>query len=361
FTGVGTLQLVSLLRMRRFSSTALAAAALIAVSGCSSADVEAPPAPADRLEFRAGPAQVTAGVPFDPPLQVVILRQDGSVDATSTAVVSLVSQSATVVDTLRGPTSLAATGGVATFSGVSLSRVSTDTRLIARTTGLTGAESAPIRVVPGEPTQLVFLSQPDAAVAGQLLPAIRVQLRDIGGNRVTSASGPVAISISTGPSGASIDGTVTGDLTAGELSFTDIRLPRAGTGYTLTATLVGGVGVRSPVTRVFTTAPAAPSELAFLTEPTASTVGFPVTPAVRVAVLDGFGNLITAASTPVTLELAVATAGTQLTGPTTVGAISGIATFSALRVDRPSSTVRLRATAPGLNPAVSAVFAVGTP
>lgn len=317
--------------------------------------------PPDRLEFRIVPTQAVAGVPFDPTVQVIIRRLDGNVDVTSTAEVSLRSRSATVADTLRGVSTVAAIAGVATFPTAALTRVSSDTRLFARASGLTGAESDPIRVVHGPPAQLVFLTQPDAAVAGQPLPPLRVQLRDVGGNLVTSANGPVTITIATGPLGASIAGTNAVDLVSGEASLSDLRLPRAGTGYTLSASLVGNAAVRSPITRVFTTVPAAASELAFLTEPTASIAGSPIAPAVRVAIFDAFGNVVSTANTPIALDFAVSPAGTQLLGTTTVTPTAGIATFRDIRVDRASAAIRLRASAPGLTGGISAIFTVGAP
>lgn len=347
--------------MRWRIRTSLVLAVLVATHGCSSEEVDAPPATPDRLVFRVRPAQVIAGTPFDPAVQVGVLLSDGSLDVSSSATVSLVSQSEGVADTLRGVTTVTAVAGVATFPALSLTRVSANTRLIARSSDLTGAESEPIRVVAGEATQLAFLTQPENVVAGQPLSALRVQLRDASGNRVASANGPITVAISTGPPGASIAGTATADLVAGEASFTDIRLPRAGAGYTLTASLVGTSGVRASVTRVFTTAAAAPAALLFVTEPTAATVGFPITPAVRVAVVDDFGNVVTPASTLVSIDLAVAPAGSQLTGSTTATSIAGVATFGNLRVDRAGTSVRLRATAPGLPAAVSAIFAVGAP
>jgi hypothetical protein len=329
--------------------------------GCSSEAVDAPRIPPDRLEFRVTPAAVAAGAPFSPAVQVAVMLPNGAVDATSTAAVSLTTQDAAVTDSLLGNVIVSAVAGIATFPAITLSRASPSTRLVARSAGLTGAASDPIRVVAGEPAQLVFLTQPENVVAGQPLPELRVQLRDLAGNRVTAANGPISVTIATGPGGALITGTLTANLVSGEASFTDIRLPRAGTGYTLSAVLVGSTTVRSPVTRVFTTAPAAPTGLQFLTEPTTSTVGFPITPAIRVAVVDDFGNIVSAASTPVTVELAVGAVGSQLTGSRTVTPVAGIATLGDLRVDRPAAAVRLRATGSGLAPAVSAAFAVGAP
>lgn len=349
-------------RKRRPASLRLLAAAIIAAGGCSTDEVEAPlVSPPDRLEFRQVPSVVIAGEPMAPEVQVVVRRLDGEIDVTSTAIVSLTSTSPTVADTLLGTTTTEAVAGIASFPGLRLSRLATDARLFARAGGLTGAVSAPLRIEAGAATQLVFLSQPDSAIAGQALPSLRVELRDANGNRVTTANAPVTVSIATGPAGATITGTNTADLTAGQATLTNVRLPRAGTGYTLTASVVGNITIRSAITRVFTTVPAAPSELAFLTEPAASIAGAILAPPVRVSVNDAFGNLVPGAAGSVTLELAVAPAATQLLGTTTVIASAGIATFANIRVDRESPTVRLRATSPGLRAAVSINFAIGAP
>lgn len=334
----------------------------LVAAGCSSEEVGSPPAPiGDRLEFRLAPSQVIAGEPFVPAVQVVVRRLDGVIDVTSTSDVTLSAHSASTADTLRGLTTVGAVGGVATFTGLTLSRVAADTRLFASAGGLTGAESAPFRVVAGAATQLVILDQPDSAIAGQAIPALRVQLRDASGNRLTSASSPVTVAISTGPGGATITGTSTADLVSGEARFTDVRLPRAGTGYTLSVTVVGNLTIRPAITRVFTTVPGAPADLAFSSEPAASIAGAPISPAVRVVVLDAFGNTVPGTTTAVTLELAVAPAGTQLGGTTTATPSAGVASFADLRVDRAATTVRLRATGSGLRPAISATFAVGAP
>lgn len=347
--------------MRRNLGHAIALCAMLAGVSCSSDAVDAPPASPDRLEFRAAPVRAVAGIALDPAVQVVIRTLDGSIDASSTAAVSLRSRSSTVADTLRGTTTVDAVAGVATFPGLVLNRVSADTRLFARASGLTGAESAPLSVAHGEPVQLVFLSQPTGAVAGQPLPALRIELQDIGGNRVMSANGPVTVAISTGPAGAVITGASTADLVSGGASLADVRLPRAGVGYTLTVSLVGNAAVRSPITRVFTTVPAAPAALTFLAEPTASIAGSPIAPPVRVAILDALGNTITGSNAPISLDLAVAPAGTQLLGTASIPAAAGIATYPDIRIDRASASIRLRASSPGITPAISAIFSVGAP
>lgn len=349
-------------RLHRHTSAALVAGAAVAMlMGCSSEVVEVSPAlTGDRLAFRTVPAQVVSGAAIDPAVQVVILRQDGGIDASSTASVTLTAQSA-VSDALRGTTTVTALAGIATFPGVTLTRASSATKLFARANGLTGAESAPLTVVHGAPAQLVFLTQPTAATAGQTLSALRIELRDGGGNRVLSANGAITVAIATGPPGASITGTATVDLASGEAVLTDLRLPRAGNGYSLTASLVGNADVRASVTRVFAITPALPAELAFLVEPTPSIADAPIAPSIRVAIVDRFGNVVPTATNTVALDLAVAPVGTQLRGTTTVASSEGVALFADVRVDRATTGARLRATAAGLVPSISAIFPVGAP
>ena len=298
---------------------------------------------------------------MNPAVTVAILRPDGAIDVNSSATVSLRVQSPTVVDTIVGISSVAAVRGVALFPGVVLSRATQNARLYARSPDLVGAESPPFSVVTGAPAQLVFLTEPAGAVAGQPLPELRVQVRDVGGNPVTTAAGVVSIAVATGPAGGVATGTLTANLVDGEVRFSNVRLPRAGAGYTLTAALVGNPTVRAPITSAFTTAAGAPAELAFQTDLATVQAGAPILPAVRVAVLDGFGNTVTDAAVSITLDLAVAATGAQLLGTTNVVSTSGIATFSGIRVDRASVTTRLRASGAGLTPGLSTVFAAVAP
>jgi hypothetical protein len=104
-----------------------------------------------------------------------------------------------------------------------------------------------------------------------------------------------------------------------------------------------------------------PAELAFLVEPTPSIADAPIAPSIRVAIVDRFGNVVPTATNTVALDLAVAPVGTQLRGTTTVASSEGVALFADVRVDRATTGARLRATAAGLVPSISAIFPVGAP
>ena len=343
----------------RTTSSTVAAVGSLLLSSCATSDPVTAVDTPDRLEFRSVPSVAVAGQVIDPAIQVTVLRADGSVATSAAVPVALSARLAVGSDTVRGDTIVVTSAGVATFQALRVNRASDDTRFVATSPGLVGARSAAVRVLAGPPATLAFLTQPDSAVAGVNLPIVRVEARDAGGNRSTVASGVVAVSVVTGPDGATIVGTAVADLVQGLAVFPDLMLPRAGTGYALQATLVGVDGVTRAITRTFRTRPGAAAVLVFDQQPSAGIVGQPFIPAVTVQVHDGFGNVVPTASPTVSMQVAVAAAGFTLQGTTAVAAAAGVATFANLRPDRTSSVVRLRADAPGLASAISAAFAVG--
>src|SRR5206468_3865741 len=78
------------------------------------------------------------------------------------------------------------------------------------------------------------------AVAGDSMkPAIKVELRDGGGSRVTDAEVPVTLALGANPGGATLGGTLTVTSAAGVATFRGVWLDKAAGGYTLTASTVG--------------------------------------------------------------------------------------------------------------------------
>ena len=89
------------------------------------------------------------------------------------------------------------------------------------------------------PTQLMFIIQPEATHANQpLTPAVEVAIQDLYGNTITGATGPITLALGTNP--VDVDGTLSGTTTvsavAGIARFSDLRIERPGSGYTLVAT-----------------------------------------------------------------------------------------------------------------------------
>jgi hypothetical protein len=83
----------------------------------------------------------------------------------------------------------------------------------------------------------------------------------------------------------------------------------------------------------------------------------PAGPPVLVEVVDGAGNPLTSSAPTITLALATTSGLGMLHGGTTRTAAAGVAAFGDLSVDAPG-TYSLQASAPGLQPAVSAFFTI---
>jgi hypothetical protein len=95
--------------------------------------------------------------------------------------------------------------------------------------------------------------------------------------------------------------------------------------------------------------------LAFTTQPTNTTAGAPL-PTIRVSAEDGAGQTQSSFAGRVTVALAANPGAGTLAGTLTVAAVSGVATFSDLRIDQAASGYTIAATASGTQVATSAAF-----
>src|SRR5207237_419356 len=138
-------------------------------------------------------------------------------------------------------------------------------------------------------------------------------------------------------------------------SFADLSINRPGTGYTLVATSPGVRGATSPA---FDVAPAAAARLAFTTPPHNATVDSVIKPPVQVTAFDTLGNVATSFAGNVTVALGPASNGGTLGGTPTVAAVSGVATFADLSVNRAGTAYRLAASADQLAGATSDAFEI---
>jgi hypothetical protein len=99
---------------------------------------------------------------------------------------------------------------------------------------------------------------------------------------------------------------------------------------------------------------AAPSKLSFAQQPTGTTAGAVIIPAVTVRIEDDFGNLTTSTASA---SLAVTGGAATLNGTTTRTGVAGVSTFADLSVNT-AGTYTLVATSPGLTGASSLSFAI---
>jgi hypothetical protein len=176
---------------------------------------------------------------------------------------------------------------------------------------------------------MVFTVEPSNAGAGGIIsPAVQVTIEDQFGNVMSSDNSSVTIAVHTGPSTA-LNGTLTVNAVNGVATFSDLSLNIAGT-YTLGA--VDSADSLTAVSTSFNIAASSAEQLVYLQQPTGTTAGSSITPAVVVAIEDQFGNILLTDDSNVTIAVNSGPS-TALNGTLTVSAVNGIATFSNLSLN----------------------------
>ena len=209
------------------------------------------------------------------------------------------------------------------------------------------------------PSQLEFTIQPAGTTAGVTIgPAVAVAIEDAGGNTITSATQEVTLALGANASGGSLSGTLTAAAVNGVATFPNLRIARAGGGYTLKATTQGLPAVES---RVFDIAAGPAAALQFTGQPTNAMTGSAIAPRIEVTAQDSVGNVAVGFNAMVTVALSGSPAPGTLVGTTAVTADHGVATFSDLAIGQVGLGYRLTASAGGLTTATSAPFSVGPP
>jgi hypothetical protein len=205
-------------------------------------------------------------------------------------------------------------------------------------------------------TALGFAQQPTSASAGAAIsPAVKVEIRDQFGARVTGATNSVSLSIGNNPGGGTLSGTTTVAAVSGVATFPGLSINNPGTGYTLTASSSGLSGATSSGFNITGAAPVA-TALGFVQQPTNSGAGATITPAIEVEIRDQFGARLTGATNSVSLSIGNNPGGGTLSGTTTVAAVSGVATFPGLSINNPGTGYTLTASSSGLSGATSSGF-----
>ncbi len=117
------------------------------VSGATSTAFSVTAGTASQLAFTAQPATIIRGMEI-PAVAVAVQDALGNTVTTSTPSVALTIVTNPVGGTLLGTATVAAIGGVATFSNLSVNNLGTGFTLSATATSLTGAMSTPFSIVP---------------------------------------------------------------------------------------------------------------------------------------------------------------------------------------------------------------------
>ena len=205
------------------------------------------------------------------------------------------------------------------------------------------------------PTKLVVTRQPASAAAGATLTNVVIAAQDANGITSTSFTGAVSIALGANSAGATLSGTTTVNAVAGVATFAGLTLNKAGTGYTLVAS---SGSLTNATSLPFDITAGAPTQSTFTTQPGNAVAGQPLAPAPVVTVRDALGNTVTSFTGTITLDLAPNGTGAVLGGTTSVVAVAGAATFSALTINKTGVGYQLVASGPGLTAGTSAGFNV---
>jgi uncharacterized repeat protein (TIGR03803 family) len=317
------------------------------LTGATSGSFTVTAAASAKLVYTQQPTNIVAGNTISPAVIVQIEDQFGNLETGDTSSVTL--SIASGPGTLGGTTTVAAVGGVATFSNLSLNTTGTYT-LAALDGSLSGATSGSFSVTPAAAAKLVFVQQPTNANAGAAMsPAVTVNVEDQFGNIVTGNTSNVTLSVASGP--GALGGTDTASAVNGVATFSNLSLDTAGS-YTLQAA-DGSLTIAT--SSAFNISPAAASQLVFVQQPPSATAGNSIAPAVAINIEDAFGNIVTSDSSNVTIS--VASGPGSLNGTLTLAAVSGVATFSDLSLNTAGSYT-LEAADGSLGTAVSNGFTV---
>jgi hypothetical protein len=310
--------------------------------------------------FQQQPTNTTAGQAVTPAVQVAIADPLTSTpiafDNTDTVTMAIGTNPSG--GTLSGTLTATVSGGVATFNNLSIDKAGTGYTLTASTSGMTTLASNGFNITPAAAHHLVITQQPSNTVAGQSIsPAVTVAIVDQFGNVETGDNtDTVTMAIGTNPGGGTLSGTLTVMVSGGVATFSNLWINKTGSGYTLTASSSGLIGSTS---NGFAITPAAADHLVFLQQPTNTAAGATITPALTVAVVDQFGNVVTGDNTDtVTISIGSNPTGGTLSGTFTVTVVNGIATFSDLSIDLAGDGYTLHATFGSLTAADSGTFSI---
>ncbi len=288
------------------------------------------PAAENKLVITTQPASITAGGTVS--LGVTIEDQYGNTITTGNAGSNDTIHAALSSGSFAGgTTSVAASNGVATFSGLQINAASSYTITASDTTngGVTVANTNSFTVNPAGENKLAITAQPASITAGGSA-ALGVTVEDQYGNPITSGTGSndtIHVALSSSSFAA---GTTSVAASGGSASFSGLQITAAGT-YTITATDTTHGTVTAATTTSFTVSPAGENKLVLTTQPASITAGGSVS--VGATIEDQYGNTITTGNTGSNDTIHVAlSSGSFASGTTSVSASNGVASFSGLEV-----------------------------
>jgi hypothetical protein len=254
----------------------------------TSNDVVVSAAAANHLAFGVQPSNTAAGVSISPAVTVRVFDQFDNLVTSDTSNVTLAIGTNPGGGTLSGTLTQAAVGGIASFSTLSLNKVGTGYTLSASDGSLGGAPSNMFNITPAAASQLVFGVQPGDTIAGVAIsPAVTVYIEDQFGNLVTNDNtDQVTVDVASGLGAFTVGSTTTQTAVGGMASFSNLVLDKSGA-YTLGENATGDLTGKN--SNSFAVSPAAVAQLAVIA-PANATAGTPFS--VTVTAQDQFANVV---------------------------------------------------------------------
>ena len=212
-----------------------------------------------RLVFPDRPANQIAGQPLDA-VSVHITDNWGNIVTSATDEVTVEIGANPGGGALQGTTTVAAAGGIATFTNLAVSASGAAYTLRAMASGLRWGTSQAFTIHPAGPQKVAFLTMPsNAAANAAIAPAVRVAVQDAMGNLVPTATNAVTLVLYANPAGARLLGTKTVNAVNGIATFADLKVDKAAAGLRLRASGTGLSGVDSTPFTISAAAPAPPA------------------------------------------------------------------------------------------------------
>jgi hypothetical protein len=310
-----------------------------------------------QLGFVGQPTQTADSAPIAPAVQVAGQDSVGNtvIGFSGTVVMSLWNSGANPGGgTLSGTLQVAAAPatGIAAFSNLRINRLGTGYSLLAGSFNVQSDTSASFSIVTGPAAKLAITTPPSPSAQSGVafLQQPVIQIEDAAGNPVSQGGVLVTATVASGPGGASLTNATATTNAGGAAAFSGLAINGLVGSYTLS---FGATGLTAATSGTIVLSAGPASQLVFGQQPTTTTVGATIMPAVTVLLLDAAGNQ-TSANDLVTLTLNPNPGA--LTGGGPVAAVNGVATFSGLSVSISATGYTLAASAPGLFGSTSSAF-----
>ena len=222
-----------------FTGHALGSAEINATSGSLAASnsglITVTLGAASKLAFEVQPGNTAAGGTITPAVTVRILDANNNLATSDTRNVTIAIAANPGGGMLSGTTTVAASGGVATFSGLSINTTGKGYTFNASSSPvLTGATSSAFDIDPAALHHLAITSISTPQTAGSAI-SVTVTAQDANNNTVTGFTGTVSFTTNAGI----ISPATSNAFTDGQLTQ-NVTVTQAGTGKTITATKSGG-------------------------------------------------------------------------------------------------------------------------